>query len=550
MLAACLIALAIARQPSPVPDIDLDAQFAPLVEGAAPGFAAGIVREGVLLAEGYYGYAELEHGAPVDADTRFYVGSISKQFTAAIVIQLAMDGRVDLDAPITSYVDGLHEIYADVTVRQLLHHTGGVREYTSLLLIRGDDRRLQDRMSQADAMALITRQRALDFEPGTQQRYSSSGYVLLAAMIEVLEGEPFAAVAARRLFEPLGMTRTLFDSDHGAVVEGRAQAYQRDGEAWRRWLKHFDVVGDGGLLTTLRDMAKWDHELAGGAVFGETWRTAMHTRGRLRDGAPLNTGPGLFFGRQGGRSVVTHGGGLGGYIADQIRFPDEGLSVYVFANRNDGDAFQAWRLADRVAPPIDPAAPEQLDLGATAFDGAQAWVGAYFSDDINNRRFLRLNAAGGLDLHDGGDRFTAHLLPRGQGRFVTHRGGVEVELFDRAMRVDGGHYRYTALAFDNAPPASLDALEPLTGWYCSAELEAQVSYTLEDGHFVQRYAQGLPERLYPAPDNPNAGWNGARRVWTGLTMVRFDAEAGEPARQVVIGDLRVSGVTFERCEGP
>jgi CubicO group peptidase (beta-lactamase class C family) len=554
MLLPTLAALTLVAQSSWDELPQLAAQFDPITRGATPGFAVGIIRDGELAAEGYFGLAELEHESPVGPDTRFYIGSISKQFTAAIILQLTLEGRVDLSAPITTYVSGLPSLYRAVTVADCLHHTGGVREYTSLLMIRGDDRRLQDRMGQADALALIAGQQGLDFEPGGQQRYSSSGYVLLAALIEAVEGEPFADVAQHRLFEPLGMTSTLFDDDHGAVVPGRAHAYQPDGTSWRRWLKHFDVVGDGGALTTVRDMAKWDRELSTGAVFGAQWRAAMHQPGRLRDGTPLRSGAGLWMTEHGGRSVVRHGGGLGGFIADQIRFPEAGLSLYVFANRNDRNAFQGWRLADALLPPLAAATASDFDLEDTRVGDAGDWVGTYFSDAINNRHFLRLNAAGGLDLHDGGDRFLAHLTPQAGGRFTAHPGGFTVRLARdgdaRHLTVNTGRTRYTAAAYDNTPPADLEALQAFTGWYCSSELEAQVQYAIENGHFLQRYAQGQAERLFPDADNPNAGWNGDRRVWTGVTMVRFDAALGDPAHQVVIGDLRVSGVPFERCTGP
>lgn len=533
----------------------LETALTGMVQDTEPGFAVGVVRDGELIAETYTGLANLDHEAPIDQDTRFYIGSVSKQFTAALVLQLVLEQRVVLDHSIRRYVPDLPTAYEAVTVADCLYHTGGIREYTSLLLIRGDDRALQDRMDQDDALHLIRSQTGLDFEPGTQQRYSSSGYVLLTALLENLEGASLSDIAQTRLFDPLGMADTLFEDDSSAVIANRATSYRWQNDTWNRWLKHFDVVGDGGVLITLADMAKWDAELSSGAVFGQEWHTLMRARGRLRTGQTLPYGGGLWFGTRFGEAFEFHGGGLGGFITDQIRFPEQDLSIYVLANRNDSVAFQGWRLAEQL---LDHSAPDltapPLDLETTRFEHASTWVGAYFADAINNRHFLHLNEAGGLDLHDGGDQFMTHLLPRSNHQLESPDGRITLTLegqgADRSFTLQTARTRYTAQAYDNTPPDQLEELGAYTGWYCSAELETQIGFFIENQQFFQRYAQGQPEQLYPEPDNPNAGWNGDRRVWTGVTMVRFDTQEHQPAHQVVIGDLRVSGVVFERCDSP
>lgn len=551
-----ILSLVLTATPASSLQAQMDAHFTAHVSPDSPGFAVGLVQDGVLVAEGYYGLASLEHGVPVQADTRFYIGSISKQFTAALILKRVLEGALSLSDPVRTYLPELHPVYDAVTVADCLYHTGGIREYTSLMLIRGDDRSLQDVMGQADALALIARQSTLDFEPGSQQRYSSSGYVVLAAILERLEGGTLAQIADAEIFTPLGMASTQFDTDSSALIPHRADSYRLQAGGWSRWIKSFDVVGDGGVLTTVRDMARWDAELRAPTVFTPAWANHMRQAGRLRDGTPLSYGGGLQFGAFHGQGVESHGGGMGGFIADQIRFPDLGLSLYVFANRNDSQAFQGWRFAETLAPaaPSSHAAPALQGQLAAAFDGASDWVGAYFSDSINNRRYLRLNAEGGLDLHNGGDEFVTSLLSSGPQTLETPDGKTLIHLHTdglaRAFTLDAGHSRYTARRYSDAPPEHVDGLANFEGWYCSPELEAKVQYRIRDGVFEQRYAQSQPEALFPEPENPLAGWNGDRRVWTGVTMVRFDAEPGRPAHQVVIGDLRVSGVVFERCAGP
>jgi len=534
----------------------MDAHFTAHVEPDSPGFAVGLMQDGVLVAEGYYGLASLEHGVPVQSRTRFYIGSISKQFNAALILKRALEGDLNLHESVRTYLPELDPVYDAVTIADCLYHTGGVREYTSLMLIRGDDRSLQDVMRQTDALALIARQTRLDFEPGSQQRYSSSGYVILTAILERLEGGTLAQIADAEIFTPLGMSSTQFDVDSSAPIPHRADSYRLQAGGWSRWMKSFDVVGDGGVLTTVRDMARWDAELRNPTVFTPAWSARMRQVGQLRDGTPLSYGGGLQFGAFHGQRVESHGGGMGGYIADQIRFPDQDLSLYVFANRNDDQAFQGWRFAETLLPAASPShAPSAAqDQQGTSFDGASDWVGAYFSDSINNRRYLRLNAEGGLDLHDGGDQILTSLHPAGPQTLETPDGAIQIHLHtdgpERSFTLEAGHYHYTARRYSDTAPARVEALADFQGWYCSPELEAMVQYRIRDGVFEQRYAQSQPQALFPQADTPQAGWNGDRRVWTGVTMVRFDAEPGRPAHQVVIGDLRVNGVVFTRCAGP
>ena len=213
-----------------------EARFGEATTSPSPGFAVGVIQDGELIHESYWGYANLEHQVQIDAVSKFYIASMSKQFTAALIGQLIEEEKISLNDSVRDYLPELPEVYEPVTIAHCLWHTGGVREYTSLLLIRGDDLRGQDRMAQADALALISNQANLDFAPGTEMRYSSSGYVLLSALIEAIEGEPFRQVAQQRLFDPLGMQNTLFDDDHGEIVLDRVQSYRRqDAGAHGEW---------------------------------------------------------------------------------------------------------------------------------------------------------------------------------------------------------------------------------------------------------------------------------------------------------------------------
>lgn len=544
----------------------VDEQFLPLTDRQNPGFGVLIMQDGEPAFMKGYGLADLENQTPIDRRSRLYIASMSKQFTAGIIAQLILEERLQLSDPIDQFLPDLPETYNHVTIGHLLFHTSGVREYTSMMIIRGDDPRLQNKMNTGDAYRLIRQQRALDFAPGTEYRYSSSGYVLLAKIIEKLENKPFDEVAQRRLFNPLDMNDTLFDSDHGAPVKNRVESYQpsdKQDMSWKRWLKHFDVVGDGGLLITLTDMSRWDRELNSGEIFGSQWRKLMQTTGTLDTGATLSYGFGLWQSSLLGNKIIAHGGGMGGFIADQIRFPQSGLSLYVFANRNDQNAFQGWTLARRLLNRLGLAKAGETGAGAVTLtkptstetasfaraENYADWLGGYFSDEINNRFFLRSDKDGQLVLHDGGDVWMSDLEPTSDNHFRAVQSGHILSLHadknNKHILLQQKSQTVSAQRYDYAPPETIDDLRPLVGTFWSPELESIVSFFVKDQKYFMKYAQNAPEQLFPVPAHTNINWNSKDKVWTGRAMVKFRHNNGKLSN-VDIGDARVKSIQFQK----
>ncbi|WOR15621.1 serine hydrolase domain-containing protein [Hyphomonas sp. FCG-A18] len=558
MCAMLVLASAAIAQPHDPITPAADARFGEATATPRPGFAVGVIQNGELIHESYWGYANLEHQIKIDAASKFYIASMSKQFTAALIGQLIEDEKLSLNDSVRTYLPDLPEIYEPVTIAHCMWHTSGVREYTSLLLIRGDDLRGQDRMTHADALALISQQVDLDFAPGTEMRYSSSGYVLLSAVIEAIEDTPFREVAEQRLFDPLGMDNTLFDDDHGEIVLDRVQSYRRQdagahGE-WRSWLKHFDVVGDGGVLTTLTDLEKWDRELSNGKVLGKTLQRFLKTQGVLNDGTELPYGGGLWLTDD--RAVESHGGGMGGFISDQIRFPELGVSVYVLANRNDDFAFQGWAFAADVLTklgldnPLSSAEPS-LAEGSFETDNADDLKGAYFLQKRNNRRFVRGHPEGGLALHDGGDAFLARLHPQSDGSFLTVPGLSRVAFSSEepalTMTFETDTYAYTGWRYDDKPPSSIEQVRDMAGRYCSNELKSAFELIIDDELLLFQQQNAPPIQLFPTPEGSNVSWNGNDRVWTGAFMLKKVTSSDTEVMGFDVGDGRVSGVSFHSC---
>jgi CubicO group peptidase (beta-lactamase class C family) len=373
-----------------------DSLFGPRVAGGAPGCAVGVVRDDRLVFERGYGSANLDYGVALDGRSSFYLASVSKQFIGAAIGLLALDGRVDLDADVRTYVPEFPDYGTPVTVRHLIHHTSGVRDYLTLFSIAG--RSFQDFFDNADAVELIVRQHALNFEPGSEHLYSNSGYVLLAEIIERVTGGSLDAFSQRELFGPLGMYDTHWGEDVGRIVPGRAISYMRDqGDGFRRFLWNFHGKGDGNLHSTVRDLARWT------AMFGRTdepWASLadlMHNRGRLNDGDELDYAFGLAHGMHRDRPTVAHGGGMLGYRTVTVRYPDDGFAAVALCNGgwiNPGE--WARRLVDiwLFDGPIEgapaeagggPAAPASAPSDAPA-PGARdlaAYAGEYHSDELD-----------------------------------------------------------------------------------------------------------------------------------------------------------------------
>ena len=272
----------------------------------------------------------------------------SKQFVAACVALLVEDGKLGLDDDLRKYVPEFPVYERPVTIRELIHHTSGVRDYLTLWALSG--RSYLDDIPADAVLRLICRQRALNFTPGTQFLYSNSCYFLLGVVVERVSGESLREFAQRRIFGPLGMRDTHFHDRVGHLIHNRAFSYAPDGSGgFENLIMRFALVGSGGVYSTVEDLAKWDanfydNQLGKG---GQGLIDMLLTRGRLDDGTVLPYAFALVRGEFEGHATVRHGGSLAGYRAELLRFPDDHLSVIVLGNvANFGASAVAERIAD------------------------------------------------------------------------------------------------------------------------------------------------------------------------------------------------------------
>jgi CubicO group peptidase (beta-lactamase class C family) len=350
----------------------IDAIFARYDHTNTPGCALGVFRDGRIVYSRGYGMADLNQGIPITPSTVFYIASTSKQFTAFSVALAAEQGKLSLDDPVRKFVPELPAYADSITVRQLVGHVSGVRDYLGLWGISG--RSFADEIPDDVALDLIARQKALDFAPGTRWSYSNSGYFLLSVIVKRTTGLSLRQFAERNIFGPLGMTATHFHDDNQEIVARRAEGYEpKPGGGYRVFRTSFAAVGDGGLYTTVEDLLKWDNNFYDNKLGtrGQAFIQDMLTKGKLANGKETHYAFGLGRGTHRGLAVVEHGGAFIGYRAQLARFPTERLSVAVLCNEYTAQperlAYQVadLYLADKLAPEPVAAAPSAATTAST-----------------------------------------------------------------------------------------------------------------------------------------------------------------------------------------
>ncbi len=319
------------------PDLaKVDAVFARWTS-KTPGCAVGVAQDGKAVLEKAYGMADLEHDVPNAADTIFEAGSVSKQFTAAAVLLLARDGKLSLDDQARKYVPELPDYGKPLTIRHLLTHTSGLRDWGEIEAIAGWPRTSRA-YTHAHVLDIVSRQGSLNFEPGTWWSYCNTGYNLAAIIVSRVSGVPFAEFCRTRIFEPLGMTRTSWRDDFRRIVKGRAIAYSETKDTYRQNMPFENVHGNGGLLTTVGDLLKWNENAVTQKVGDADFLREQLQPGTFTDGKPHDYAMGLYIRTFAGVPEVGHSGLTAGYRAYLARFPKQHVSVAVLCNVSSGDA--------------------------------------------------------------------------------------------------------------------------------------------------------------------------------------------------------------------
>jgi CubicO group peptidase (beta-lactamase class C family) len=366
----------------------IDSVFRRFSAPGSPGCALGIVQNGSPAYSKGYGLASVELGVPITTQTVFDIGSVSKQFTAMSVVLLAQQGKLSLDNEIQRFIPEIPRYSHPVTIRHLLHHTSGLRDYIDILGWSGisDEAVTTDR----DALDAIARQKGTNFEPGAEFLYSNSGFFLLSVIVKRAGGESLRDFARKRIFEPLGMTHTQIVDRHDMIVPGKAGSYT-DGEngGFALALANWEQTGDGAVNTTVEDLAKWDRNFTTGVVGGPEALKELQTPGVLNDGKAIDYALGLRLDTYRGVQQVSHGGSWAGFRAQVSRFPERKVSIFTLCNLSSSEP---WALTEAVAdlvlglgpipaPDSRPTITSRISAAPGAKDLA-AIAGIYHSDEL------------------------------------------------------------------------------------------------------------------------------------------------------------------------
>jgi len=413
---------------------EVDALLADWDTTDTPGAVVAVIKDGKMTYQNAYGMADLERNVPLSPKSLFDIASISKQFTAMSILLLEEQGKLSLDDDIRTYLPNFPDYGHTITLRHMIHHTSGLRDYMDLMELAGMP--WENTYHQAEIVDLVARQKALNNNPGDEYLYSNSGYLLLAEIVHKVSGHTLGEFTERHIFKPLDMKVSHFYEDFTRIVKDRALSYsEKETGGYKNVQYIFDVIGDTGLLTNAGDLLLWDQNFyenkLGGA--GPKLIDRMLVRGKLNNGETIDYAFGLEIDSYRGLRVVGHGGGAAGYSTAVMRFPDQRFTVMVLSNLGEFSATNvAMQVADlylsdeftagpapmeeRRERPESPA-PSELKLSADELD---EYTGRYYSSELEATYIVR-PVDGNLTYHFLYSPVDVQLVPTGRDEWYARR---------------------------------------------------------------------------------------------------------------------------------
>jgi CubicO group peptidase (beta-lactamase class C family) len=487
-----------------VPAPTVDQIFSVYDKSGSPGCSLGVIRDGEFVYRKAYGLANLELGVPLSPQSVFYMGSVSKQFTAAAIALAAEQGYLSLDDDVHKYIPELPDYGHVITLRQMIHQTSGLRDFYTLLGLSSHD--ATDFNSPEDIFKIVVRQKGLNNAPGDEWIYSNTNYFLLGIVAKRATKKSLAEFAAENIFKPLGMSHTLFYDDHTLVVPGRVAAYDSALHDNFRvdWSTTFSVVGAGGLMSSVDDLLLWDKNFYANRLGKGTLVQELQTPGVLDDGNKISYAMGLVLGNYRGLPIVEHGGALFGYRTELLRFPEQKFSVICLCNIASAVPENlARKVADiYLADKLKPEASALKRSSNESFPDPATFAGKYL--DPRTHLMYTFTASDGNLMAWG-----AVLIRINANQFYDLQS--DVIAFDSSQgvmhaKLDIGQETY----FSGSKVEELHLGEPelasYTGRFRSTELDTVYSLSEVKGTLTLRNGDKPPQKLAPiAKDEFDAG---------------------------------------------
>jgi CubicO group peptidase (beta-lactamase class C family) len=545
-------AAAVTRQAeTPSPEARVDALFAPWNKPGVPGAVIEVIRDSKVVLRKAYGMADIERGVPMTPGAILNTGSVTKQFTAFAIHLLEQEGKLALGADVRTYLPELADFGATITLRHLLQHTSGLRDPTNLMALQGW--RVDDIATTDDILAIITRQRTLNFSPGNEYLYSNGGYDLLAQVVRRVSGKPLPVFVHERIFTPLGMKHSSFREHYASLVPGRALSYQAAPGGYRNATENRSNAGPAGLLSTVDDLALWQRNFEDAKLGGKELIARMHETTPLNDGKPNNYASGLFIESYRGRRLVEHSGSIAGYRSVLARYPDQGLSVILLANGSDISTVALGRkvadiyLGDTALAPVTqvsaaipagatPAARAEMTVDPIRFDALAGYYALSPTDGIHVTRsegtlMGRLSGQHPFRMYPSSER--DYFLKVADARISFDPLGPDGVVSRLVLHQDGRQTPGTRETIP-LPPRPAD----YTGEFYSDELHLLYTVTLENGGLQLTYPRGTMPLDY-------AG-EGKFMTYAPVSEVRYQCTPEGGCTGFTVTNTRVRNLQFTR----
>jgi CubicO group peptidase (beta-lactamase class C family) len=519
----------------------VDAIFSKWDTVDSPGCSLGVVKDGELIYKRGYGMADLERGVPITSNSIFDIGSTGKQFTATVIAILANRGLLGLDDSLRKHLPEMPRYADSITLHNLVHHTSGLRDYLTLMTLCG--------MSDVNyypeylLLDLITRQKRLNFKPGSAYLYSNSGYFLLGVIAQRVTGQHVTELIRELILNPLGMKNTTFNKDHRPIVRHRALSYD-PGKVDGTFINALALsggFGDGAVLTNLEDLLLWDRNFYDNKLNDAQpdLIEGLHKTGRLNNGNSITYGFGLDVSTYRDQKVVKHAGGWAGYRSEMMRFPEQCLTVICLSNLGSMDpTLLCQQVAEIYLEDVlgQRKTGKKRALKPPATLSAEAFSGIYQSKYATVEIFAK---DGELHYSNGNVEHALHLFGNQKFQladypvFLTFSGNGNERL--SIAEIGEPVTRFKRVQLERSSPSDLSVY---AGEYISAELN--IRYTVDfmnDALKIKRTPFDKPRTLRSLTENTFSCRFGELRWHSGHG----------PARGFVLHAGRVTNIKFRKA---
>ena len=525
----------------------IDGIFAEYDSNDKPGAAVAVVKDGELVFSKGYGSANLEYDIPVTASTIFHVASVSKQFTAFSVLLLAEQGKLNFDDDVRKYIPEVPDFGKRITLRHLASHTSGLRDQWNLLAMAGW--RLDDVITKEHILKLVAKQQELNFEPGEEFLYCNTGFTLLAEVVSRVSGKSFAEFTKSEIFDPLGMSNTLFYDDHEKIVKNRAYSYYTDDSGYKKSVLSYANVGATSLFTTVEDLCSWALNFEKPEVGSKQTHDEMNSLAKLNNGETFGGAYGQFINDYKGLKQIQHGGADAGYRTYLGRFPDQQFAVAVFSNYADASP---GRLAldvadifmkDEIQAETTETPAETVSISLSK-EEMRAFEGNYWNEAGSYAR--KISIVNDTLLYSRGENNASQLVPINENTFQMLNVGVDLKV---TFENEEGQKRMIVVIDDGEPiisesynPAdySNEELAEFTGSFYSQELSTSYHLTIKNDTLVATHARHDDIVITPIKEDTFS----ANRWFYGL--IRFERDNSRAITGMRVSSGRVRDLYFEK----